>query len=527
MKKIVSILAILAITTSVFTGCNKVTEEVVNSGNLEEKSTITIFGNELQNYDGVDKDRVWDEIEKKTNTKIELSGAPITGYIEKISVMINTGEAPDLFFFLPERSEAYSKWVQQEMIKPIDNYIKDGSKYPNIYKILSNSQYKNLTYENKYTIVPYIAPENNWAVYIRSDWLDNLKLKTPETIDEYLDVMKKFTFNDPDKNGKNDTYGLTSSKGIYWFMPFYAAFVKKPDWNYSIDKKTMEFMYLTKEYKQYLGVMAKAYADGLIVKDFYSKIDDMKIEDFATGKAGIMVHNASSHMQNIMQKLEQASPNAKIDVILPPKGPAGANMHGWGGWWGGYSISSNCKNVDAALRVLDYMVSEEGGKLRYYGIENIHYTNTDKGSVISDKNLLERNKEPKGRFGLVKNGTEEKALGNYVWGTNLGFQYKMLSGKIVAFEDFSNYKYKDLASKAQEMVKPVISSSDMMNITVNGAEFAQINKKINDQASIFTTNIIVGRKTVEEGWQEFVDMAKSLKYDKAQKLAFDTMQNVK
>ena len=522
MKKVLMLLLTLTLMIPLLAGCSEKNNDGGNSGT----PTITIFAHGFEQYDGADKDRVWEEIEKKTNTKIELSGTPLTGYNEKINIMVNTGEAPDLFFYLPERSETYSKWVQQGMVKPLDEYVKDDSKYPNIHKLLYSDTFKNLTYENQKTLVPWVALQNNWAVYIRRDWLDNLGLSVPKTIDDYLDVMKKFTQNDPDKNGKNDTYGLCSGKGIFWFMPFYAAYVKKPDWSYSKDKSTMEHMYYTEEYKQYLGVMAKAYADGLIVKDYYSKTDELKIEDFASGKAGIMVHNSAGHIQNIMDKTAQASPTAKVEVIAPPEGPAGANMHGWGGWWGGYSISSNCKNVDAALRILDFMLSDEGAKLRFNGIENVHYTMENGEVTLTEANLAERNKEPAGRFPLRKldGEQEEKPLGTYGWGGNFGSAFTIENDMVNAIENLTNIKYKDLTATALDIIKPYISTSDMMNITVNGVEFAQINKRLDDQANTYTTNIIVGRKPLEEGFKEYMEKAKSLDYEKAQQLALDAIK---
>ena len=526
MKKALPLLMAFILIVTFFSGC---AGDSGDKGGDSKTPSITIFAHGLEQYDGADKDRVWEEIEKKTNTKIELSGTPLTNYNEKINIMVNTGEAPDLFFYLPERSETYSKWVQQGMITPLDEYVKDDSKYPNLYKLLNSDTFKNLTYENQRTLVPWVALQNNWAVYIRKDWLDNLGLSVPKTMDEYLDVMKKFTQNDPDKNGKNDTYGLCSAKGIYWFMPFYAAYVKKPDWNYSKDKTTMEHMYYTEEYKQFLGVMAKAYADGLIVKDYYTKSDELKIEDFASGKAGIMVHNSAGHISNLMDKTAQASPTAKVEVIAPPEGPAGANMHGWGGWWGGYSTSSNCKNVDAALRILEFMHSEEGAKLRFNGIENVLYTAENDEVKVTEANLAERAKEPQGRFQLIKldGAAEEQPFGPYGWGGHFGSVYTIEGGNVKALENINNIKYRDLTKKALDLLDPYISSSDMMNITVSGTEFAQINKRLDDQANTYTTNIIVGRKSVDEGFKEYMEKAKGLQYEKAGKLAFEAAQNAK
>ena len=46
---------------------------------------------------------------------------------------------------------------------------------------------------------------------IRQDWLDNLGLDMPETFEEFKEVMRAFTEDDPDGNGVDDTYGFVSS----------------------------------------------------------------------------------------------------------------------------------------------------------------------------------------------------------------------------------------------------------------------------------------------------------------------------
>ncbi len=46
------------------------------------------------------------------------------------------------------------------------------------------------------------------CLWIRQDWLDNLKLEVPTTIEELEGSCAPFTEDDPDGNGQKDTYGL-------------------------------------------------------------------------------------------------------------------------------------------------------------------------------------------------------------------------------------------------------------------------------------------------------------------------------
>ena len=46
---------------------------------------------------------------------------------------------------------------------------------------------------------------------IRTDWLKNLGMEMPTTIDELHDILYAFTYNDPDQNGANDTIEVSMS----------------------------------------------------------------------------------------------------------------------------------------------------------------------------------------------------------------------------------------------------------------------------------------------------------------------------
>lgn len=518
-KKLALLLAgVMALSSVAITGCG-------DKGG-EGDGIVSIFSHDLDRFDGADKDSVWEYIEEQCGVQLEISGAPMNGYNEKINLMVNNFEAPDIFFYLPENSDTYYKWAQEDMMIDFADYVKDDSKYPNLYKILYSEEYKNLTYDGKHTLVPRIAPDCNWGIYVRQDWLDNLGLKQPKTLEELYDVMYAFTYNDPDGNGKNDTYGIGGSTEYYWFMPIYAAYQEKPDWNYSDDKKTMEYMTFTDEFHEFVKYMSGCYKDGLIIKDFYTKTDDMKIEDFATGKVGILIHNGGEHVQNIMQKTTQASPHAKVDALDMFEGPAGKNIHGWGGWWGGYSISADSKDIEASLKVLDYLVSEEGSMVRHYGVEGKHYTLDGDKVTISDKNATNRSAEGSDRFSVIKADGKEYPYGSYAWGPWFGSLYKLVEGSIEIYEDYSYYQWPELATKVSTYIDESVKMSDMANIAINDEEFSNIMKLLDDHASTYVINAIVGEKNVDSDWKKYIKEANDMGYATAQKKAYDIMQEL-
>src|SRR5690606_34606551 len=66
----------------------------------------------------------------------------------------------------------------------------------------------------KYVRAPIPYPKKSVRTYfIRKDWLYKLNMPIPKNYDQYLETLRAFRNNDPDGNGKKDTYGFSLSAG--------------------------------------------------------------------------------------------------------------------------------------------------------------------------------------------------------------------------------------------------------------------------------------------------------------------------
>ncbi len=59
--------------------------------------------------------------------------------------------------------------------------------------------------------IPYSDHTTVFARVINQQWLKNSGLAVPNSVDELYKILKSFTYKDPDKNGIDDTYGLSVS----------------------------------------------------------------------------------------------------------------------------------------------------------------------------------------------------------------------------------------------------------------------------------------------------------------------------
>ena len=144
----------------------------------------------------------------------------------------------------------------------------------------------------------YAIPYMNATIYdmsllwLRQDWLDKLGLSMPTTMDELVKVLYAFTFDDPDGNGENDTYGLAVTDELFSIAVgvngLFNGFGAYPAiWH---DDGNGNYVYGSTQpaMKQGLELLAKLYKDGVIDPDFALKDVTKVCENIQGFKFGAM-----------------------------------------------------------------------------------------------------------------------------------------------------------------------------------------------------------------------------------------------
>ncbi len=95
--------------------------------------------------------------------------------------------------------------IEHQGILPVTDYVKNSPYYENFDRDLINL----LTDENG--DIWGIPVDTAHAIFdaraYKQSWLDSAGLNVPYTVDEFYETMMAFTYEDPDGNGENDTYG--------------------------------------------------------------------------------------------------------------------------------------------------------------------------------------------------------------------------------------------------------------------------------------------------------------------------------
>ncbi|MDR1904046.1 MAG: extracellular solute-binding protein [Treponema sp.] len=146
-------------------------------------------------------------IDKLTGAAWNLTYA--SDFNSEITTRAVAGDMPDLILFDDTRL-LFSTYDQGVLI---DDWNPHKSSMSTAFQRMGETAITYFTVNGKLVCVSAEPGEQLWGWNIRKDWLEKLGLKTPATPDELFEVLRAFTFNDPDGNGRNDTYGITAAVG--------------------------------------------------------------------------------------------------------------------------------------------------------------------------------------------------------------------------------------------------------------------------------------------------------------------------
>lgn len=381
------------LTVAMLAGCsnsNSATEaggDTANAaGAAPEKLSIMLPNFEAENPP--ENSPVILKLEELTNTDVDLQWVPSSSYDDKFNITLASGKLPDLMVVLG-KSPSFINAARAGAFWELDAYLAD---YPNL-NAMNEIVRNNASIDGK-TYGIYRARElGRNGVTIRKDWLENLGLDDPKTLDEFYEVLRAFTFDDPDGNGKDDTYGLVASKfnGPWDNMQIWFGAPNK--WGEDDQGKLIP-AHETEAYMEALRFFHKLYEEGLVNKDF-AVMDATKLPDpFVNGQAGVMI-DVADNAQRMDQKMLEKDPNAtdRVDVLQAMEGPDGLRDMPTSGYSGLIAVSkSSVKTEDQLKKVLSFLDQLNEAELQtllYNGLEGQQYEK--KGDYIiptTDKLLL-------------------------------------------------------------------------------------------------------------------------------------------
>lgn len=448
------------------------------------------------------------EVQKRTNTTLEIEAIPMNDFTTKTSLMLNTGEnTPDVIFWMDTLGENASLALNGAVV-PISDYT-DWT--PNFNKFVEdNNMQADLDMrrlaDGKFYFLPtlYDKPFYDGGLLLREDFLEAKGLDAPKTFDDLYEILKAYKDENP------DSYPLTilaAPRVLYRMtMPSFGISLSKNastgshvlSWDY--DKKEYFAGAISDQYKEYISMLAKWYAEGLIDPEMAEPIDgDKWTTKMATGSA-IASYAYYDQIGGIVGN--STIEGIKFNMYPPLEGPAGAHHQPKSRTDKGILFPAKTAeraDFEQVVRAIDEMFySPENIKLWCLGVEGDSYTE-ENGKYVFNPEVAD---SPDGLFKAMqlKYGTGANGL-QMVWINEMEMfkydeNYARINKEVAAMDD------------AIQTVPPSPQFDDIV-----AEEAKTMQSPLGDAFDRWINDFLTGNKSVENNWDAYVEEMKTLRIE--------------
>lgn len=485
--------------TEAFTGYPIKTDETITYwGNLSIAST---------DYTSLNDTPFGKGLVKNTGVNVDFQHPPKGQEQEQFSLILADGNLPDVMEYpwmtYPGGPE---KAISDGYIVPLNDIFE---KYcPNLTAYLKeNPEIDRMikTDEGNYYVFPFIRGDkelcNTIGLMLRGDWLEELNMEVPTTIDEWHDVLVAFK----EKKGATAPLSYEYTMGIIRDNnPFAYAFNATRNF-YLGEDGSVKYGPIEENYKQYLTTFAQWYQEGLIDVDLATLAMDQVSAKITSGQAGASYGWAGSRMgvwtnAGLATDSDFSLVAAPVPTLEKGAYPEMGQLESQYSNQGCVAITTSCKNIELAARLLDYAYSEEGHM--YYNFGTLGESYEMVGDYPTYTDLILNNPD-----GLPV----AEILGTYVRGNYNGpfvqdkrylEQYYVLDAQKEAngiWGETNAEKYK---------LPPITPTVD------ESKEFSTIMNEVNTYRDEMSLKFILGLESLDK-FDEFTQTIKAMNIDRA------------
>lgn len=290
---------------------------------------------------GIDVEYLWiassqDQQTQKFNAAVATGTIPDIVNVDKI--MLKNLVDADLVVDMAPYFEEYGSDLLKEMIAAAGDQCIQACTFDDV-------QYG----------IPFIDCDLETAqmLWLRQDWMEELSLEEPQTIEDLKNIMSAFM----EKAGSdavglalcNDLYGTTL--GIKGWCNAFGAYPQ-----YWVDDGSGNLVYgsTTPEMKQALEGLAELYAEGMLDQEFYVNDGTKSAEALINGRCGVLYGWHATALWPLQDSIDQ-DPEADwrpYKIVVNEEGASiqpGINMM-TGSW---YAVSKDCEKPEALVQLLN------------------------------------------------------------------------------------------------------------------------------------------------------------------------------
>ncbi len=312
-------------------------------------------------------------LEEACGVDLEAIIPPIGSYNDKLETMMAGGDIPDIFA-ISQAMTRLPNYVAREQPMVLNDLIASSE----ALSALDQSYFTALAIDGNIYCIPYYYPRVK-CIFLRKDIKEQygIQLSETPTTAEFLTEMGKL----------KDTGIIPFSfpKWIDNFQYFLNSFGAYAGIYLNSEGKYVDGMQ-EPAMLDGLAYLRELYTSGVMDQEFITTENNTMREYVYTGKAAADIDYVANYSNYISQSQAAGaySDVQPIYLLTGPDGQGGGLNESIQTAW---CISSECKNPEAALKVIEKLVTDPAIHAGFYntGVEGVHYTIQDGIAVATEK----------------------------------------------------------------------------------------------------------------------------------------------
>jgi len=448
---------------------------------ISSVETITTFNDQM-----FDK-----KMEELTNVHVGWQAAADWGR-QPLEMLMASGDIPDLIAGWYAINSDYADFGQKGALAPLNDLIDSNQYLSMLLKDRPDVRAQLVAPDGNIYAYPAITDgmrQCEFGYYIRQDWLEEVGMPVPSTVDEWYGAMKAFRGKDPNRHPLAWLVEMTIWLwGVGYNYSTYGT-------NFYHAGKEVRLGPIQPEFRAALAFLNKLYKEEIIPQDY------LKIAQEGMGAERVMsagIAGSGVCLNNHIEYVVKNDPKAKFAGMQPPLGPTGNRelLANWFGlvYWTGTCIGARSKQKELAAQYTDLYYSDSGNALYFWGVLGDTYIEENGVRKFTDKVL----KDPKmSSFEYQWTVISPTWLGGY-WNKSDDWVALMAPETKKAVEEWS-------AKPWQSIQLPALYWTEDEREIVNSVE-PDLNTLVAENVAKF----IDGTSNLEADYQAWQDQIKSL-----------------
>ena len=476
-------------------------------------------------------------IQEKTNVKINFEEIPDTEWDTKVNLLIASDELPDAFIYGSFSAAELADYGSQGVFLALNDIIEEHGHYvkqvfdqqealPGAYTALDGNIYTlpdiNECYHCFYSV----------RAWINQQWLTNLGLEYPNTVDEFVNVLRAFKEQDANGNGDPNDEIPFSGNATSWNSTIYPfllnSFLHYDTSNLSVKEDgTVIFTPIQPEFKEGLQWIASLIDEGLIEKEALTQTEEqLKTKGSNLDIALLGGFTSATWWSGVGSDNGEGSRCREYSGLSPLEGPNGVRISPWAGTgfnMGNSVITTACEDPVPLFKMLDYMLSDEATLRSQIGELGVDYNEPDEGAPgINGKPALYAKIPTSNTTGGTTGDEADTAMPN-VFPSNRTSDFRL--GEQADYSDPETQWQQEprLYNESATYFAPYADEHMMypgaVNLTAEESEKINFMKtQINDYVKENIVLFLAGEKSFDADWDSFIAEFDNLKLDEYMEL---------